>query len=65
MPVASHTKAAEQHDVACKAHKAAADLHSKGDHTGAVAKSLSANTSGKDAAQMSAEAHGKSTAQAK
>jgi hypothetical protein len=65
MPVASHTKAAEQHDIAAKAHKAAADLHGKGDHSAAVAKSSSAHESGKHAVTMSTEAHGKSAAHAK
>ena len=65
MPIASHTKAAEHHEIAAKAHKAAAELHGKGDHAAAIAKSTAAHSSGEHAQKQSAEANGKSASHAK
>lgn len=42
MPVASHMKAAADHEAACKCHTAAAELHGKGEHVAAAAKSTEA-----------------------
>ena len=65
MPVATHTKAADDHKLAAKAHEAAAECHSKGDHAGAVQNATKAKGCC-DAAQKSiVDAHGKSTMQAK
>jgi hypothetical protein len=60
MPVASHTKAAEHHDMAAKTHKAAAALHTKGDHAGAVETSKAASDHGASAVKSAKDAHEKS-----
>jgi hypothetical protein len=60
MPIASHTKAAEHHETAAKAHKAVADLHTKGDHAGAVEKSKTASAQGAAAVKSATDAHEKS-----
>jgi hypothetical protein len=65
MPATSHNKAAEQFETAAKAHKAAAELHSKGEHAAAMEKSIKAQDNCKTACATSTEAHTKSTAQAK
>ena len=65
MPMATHTKAAEDHRAAAQAHQNAAELHGKGDHSGALEKSAMAKGCCDTARKSSTEAHGKSTAQAK
>ena len=65
MPVASHTKAAEHCTSAAAAHKSAAELHGKGEHAEALAKSTKAQGCCADASKSSAEAHGKSAMSAK
>lgn len=65
MPVATHTKAAEHHSNAAAEHKAAADLHGKGQHDAALEKSKKAQTCCDTAKTASSEAHGKSAAHAK
>ena len=65
MPVATHTKAAEDHKAAAKAHEAAAECHSKGDHSKALESSSKANGCCDSAQKSSADAHGKSTMHAK
>ena len=65
MPMASHTKAAEDHRAAAQAHQTAAELHGKGDHTAALEKSTKAKGCCDRANKSSTDAHGKSTAQAK
>ena len=44
MPMATHTKAAEDHKTAAQAHQTAADLHGKGDHSAALEKSTKAKS---------------------
>ena len=65
MPAATHTKAAEHHEAAAKAHKAAADLQGKGNHSAAVEKSKEAHGCCETVQKQSAAAHGKSQAHAK
>jgi len=65
MPIATHTKAAEHCTAAAQAHKSAAELHGKGEHTAALEKSSKAQGCCDDAKKASAEAHGKSTTKAK
>jgi hypothetical protein len=55
MPIASHTKAAADHEAACKCHTAAAELHEKGEHVAAAAKSTEA--AGCCATSMKSTAH--------
>jgi len=65
MPVASHTKAAEDHKTAAKAHETAAELHTKGDHAGARDSATKAKGCGDTAHKSSTDAHGKSALHAK
>jgi hypothetical protein len=65
MPIATHTKAAEHHETAAKAHKDAAELHGKGDHAAAIEKSNHAHTTGEAAQKVTMDAHAKSAAHAK
>lgn len=65
MPIATHTKAAEQCTSAAQAHKSAADLHGKGEHAAALEKATKAQGHCDEAKKSSAEAHGKSTTKAK
>lgn len=65
MPVASHTKAAEHCTAAANEHKAAADLHGKGDHSAALEKSGKAHGCCGDAQKASSEAHAMSAKSAK
>lgn len=60
MPIAAHTKAAADHDAACKCHTAAAELHKKAEHAAAVAKSTEATECCGMAAKSTAEAQEKS-----
>lgn len=65
MPVASHTKAAEHHTNAATEHKAAADLHGKGQHAAAMDKSSKAQACCDTAKTASTDAHDKSNTHAK
>lgn len=65
MPVATHTKAAEDHKSAAKAHETAADLHTKGDHGAALDSSTKAKGCCDTAQKSSSDAHGKSQMHAK
>lgn len=65
MPMATHTKAAEDHRAAAQAHQSAAELHGKGDHSAALEKSTKAKGCCDTAHKSSTDAHGKSTAHAK
>ncbi|KUO56013.1 MAG: hypothetical protein APF80_12285 [Alphaproteobacteria bacterium BRH_c36] len=65
MPVATHTKAAEDHKAAATAHETTAQLHTKGDHTAAVESSGKAKGCCDTAQKSTADAHDKSTIQAK
>ena len=65
MPVATHTKAAEDHKAAAKSHETAAQLHSKGEHSAALENATKAKGSSDVANKSSADAHGKSTMHAK
>lgn len=65
MPVATHTKAAEDHKTAATAHETAAKLHSKGDHPAALESSTKAKGCCDTAHKSSADAHVKSTMNAK
>ncbi len=65
MPIASHTKAAEQCATAAEAHKSAAEMHGKGDHSAALEKSTKAQGCCDAAQKSSTEAHGKSAIAAK
>ena len=58
MPMATHTKAVED-------HRSAAELHGKGDHSAALEKSAKAKGCCDTAHKSSTDAHSKSTAQAK
>lgn len=60
MPIASHTKAAADHDAACKCHTAAAELHKKGEHLAAAAKSTEATGCCGTAVKSTADAQAKS-----
>ena len=64
MPCASHTKAAENHELAAKAHHTAGDLHSKGDHSAALEKSTDAKCCCGTAQKSTDAAHEKSAMQA-
>jgi hypothetical protein len=61
MPVASHIKAAADHEAACKCHTAAADLHAKAEHTAAVAKSDEATSCCGAAVKSTTQAQAKSS----
>ena len=63
MPCASHTKAAEDHETAAKAHHIAADLHNQGDHAAALAKSTEAKCCCGTAQKSTDVAHEKSSMQ--
>ena len=65
MPVGSHKKAAEHHEIAAVEHKAAADLHEKGNHSAAMEKSTQAQGCCDTAHKSSTDAHGKSAMHAK
>jgi hypothetical protein len=65
MPMASHTKAAEDHEAAAKAHHAAAELHGEGDHAAAMEKSTRAHSCCCSADKSTADAHKLSAAKAK
>ena len=65
MPVATHTKAAEDHKLAAKAHEAAAECHSKGNHAAAGQNSTKAKSCCDTAQKSTADAHGKTAMQAK
>ena len=65
MPCAGHTKAAENHEAAAKAHHGAADLHEKGDHKAALAKSTDAKCCCGTAQKATDDAYEKSAMQAK
>jgi hypothetical protein len=60
MPVESHKKAADHHDVAAKSHRAAADTHGKDDHKAAHGQSEKAHEATTKAQESSKQAHGKS-----
>ena len=57
MPMASHTKAAEEHEAAAKAHHAAAELHGQGDHVAAMEQSAKANSCCCSADKSTVDAH--------
>lgn len=65
MPMASHTRAAEDHEAAAKAHHAAAELHAEGDHTAAMEKSTKAHSCCYSAEKSTADAHKLSAAKVK
>ena len=65
MPMASHTKAAEDHEAAAKAHHAAAELHGDGDHVAAMEKSAKAHSCCCSADKSTADAHKLSAAKVK
>jgi hypothetical protein len=65
MPMATHTKAAEDHRAAADAHQTAAEMHGKGNHSAALEKSTTAKCCCDTANKSSADAHGKSAAQVK
>ena len=65
MPIASHTKAAADHDAACKCHTAAAELHKKAEHVAAAAKAKEASGCCSTAVKSTADAQIKSVAAAK
>jgi hypothetical protein len=65
MPIASHTKAAEHCASAAQAHKSAAEMHGKGDHSAALQKSADAKGCCDAAQKSSTDAHGKSATAAK
>ena len=60
MPVATHIKAADDHKLAAKAHEAAAECHTKGDHVSAVQNANKAKGCCDAAHKSTADAHGKS-----
>jgi hypothetical protein len=64
MPMATHTKAAEDHRTAAEVHETAAELHGKGEHSAALEKSTMAKGCCDTAHKSSADAHSKSSAQA-
>jgi hypothetical protein len=64
MPMATHTKAAEDHRTAAEVHETAAALHGKGEHSAALEKSTTAKGCCDTAHKSSTDAHTKSTAQA-
>jgi hypothetical protein len=63
MPMATHTKAAEDHEAAAVAHHAAAELHGKGDHPAALTEATKAKCCCDTAQKTSTDAHVKSAAQ--
>lgn len=65
MPVATHTRAADDHKSAASAHETAAKLHSKCDHPAALESSTKAKGCCDTAQKSSADAHVKSTINAK
>lgn len=65
MAAATHTKAAEDHKLAAKAHETAAACHTNGDHAKALESSTKAKGCCDTAQKSTADAHGKSAAQAK
>lgn len=65
MPIATHTKAADDHKACASAHEAAAQHHTKGDHTAALDSSTKAKGCCDTAHKSSADAHSKSAVQAK
>jgi hypothetical protein len=56
----AHRKAAEQHDLAAKAHRTAAEHNEKGDYTAAIWHSERALEYADQAFKLSREAHSKS-----
>jgi hypothetical protein len=65
MPMACHTKAAEDHEAAAQAHRDAAELHGDGDHKAAMEKSIKAHSCCCTADKSTADAHKQSAAKAK
>ena len=65
MPVATHTKAADDHKMAAKAHEAAAACHTKGEHAAGAEHAATAKGCCNAAQKSTADAHGKSAIQAK
>jgi hypothetical protein len=65
MPVATHTKAADDHKMAAQAHQTAAELHGKGDHVAALENSAKAKGCCDTAQKSTTEACGKSSTHAK
>ena len=65
VPIATHTKAAKDHKLAAKAYEAAVECTSKGDHAAAIQNVTNANGCSDAAQKSTADAHGKSTMQAK
>jgi hypothetical protein len=65
MPVSSHTKAAADHEAACKCHTEAAALHSNAEHVAAAAKAKEATGCCGSAVKSTADAQAKSVAAAK
>jgi hypothetical protein len=65
MPMACHTKAAEDHEAAAKAHRDAAELHGDGDHKAAMEQSTKAHSCCCTADKSTADAHKLSAAKAK
>jgi len=60
MPTESHQRAAEFHELAAHAHRAAAAHHTKGDHLTGHELSKQAMEHANKASQSSQEAHGMS-----
>jgi hypothetical protein len=65
MPMASHTKAANDHEAAAAAHHAAAELHGQGDHAAAMEQSTKAHGCCCSADKSTADAHKLSAAKMK
>ena len=65
MPIATHTKAAVDHESVVKAHRSAAELHEAGNHPAAVEKSTKAKCCCDVAEKSSVDAHSKSLMQGK
>ena len=65
LPIATHTKAAEDHKTAANAHETAAQLHTKGQHTEALETATQAKGGSVAASKSSADTHAKSTTHAK
>lgn len=65
MPIASHTKAANDHKSAAVAHESVAALHTKGDHTAALDGSSKAKGHSDIAGKSAMDAHEKSVISAK
>ncbi len=64
MPMTTHTKAAEDHQAAAKAHETAAGLYGKADMQPLFEKSTKAKGCCDTARKSSTDAHAKSLAQA-